>query len=138
MNIRRAKIILAGLGLLLLSLVSLADSGHGQRLFALANVIPGGDKVGHFVLFGPLAFLVNLVWQAGTVRWFGLRWLKGSVAIMAVVTLEECSQVLFRSRTFDLLDLAADGLGIWLCGRLAIYYLNWRRLKTVAAQLPRG
>lgn len=133
MKIRRAKVALVLLGLFLVSLVVLADSGEGGWLFALSGKIPAGDKVGHFILFGPAAFLVNLLWRAATIRLLGVRVLKGSAVFLAIVALEESSQVFFRSRTFDLLDLAADALGIWVCGRLAVGYLNWKRAQIRAA-----
>ena len=136
MNIRRAKIALAGFVLFLVALVVLADSGHGQRLFALASCIPAGDKIGHFVLFGILAFLVNFIWRTAPMRLLGLRVLKGSAVIMAVVTLEECSQILFRARSFDLLDLASDALGIGLFGWLAVAYLERKRKPLQPATVP--
>ncbi len=124
---RRVQIALAGFALFLVSLVILADSGHGGRLFQLANTIPFGDKVGHLMLFGTLSFLLNLRLGGAELRVFAGRMLQGSALILPVVTLEECSQVLFRARSFDLLDLAADVAGIWLCGRLAVRCLNWKR-----------
>jgi hypothetical protein len=127
MQIRHAKIALVGFVLFLVSLITLADSGHGRWLFALAETIPAGDKLGHLVLFGTLSFLVNLIWNAETIQLLGLRILKGSAAVMALTTLEECSQVLFRSRSFDLLDLASDALGIWLAGWLATACLQRKR-----------
>jgi VanZ family protein len=130
MKIRRAKIILAGFVLFLVVLVTLADSGRGHWLFALAGTIPAGDKVGHFVLFGTLSFLVNLIGQAQTVRLAGRQVLKGSAVVLALVTMEEASQVFFRARTCDLVDLASDALGIWVFGRLAAVYLKRRPLQT--------
>ena len=128
-KIRRAKIVLAGFIGFLVSLVLLADSGHGSALFRLANTIPFGDKVGHLILFGTLSFLVNLLLRGAELKVFTWRVLKGNALILPVVTLEECSQVCFRSRTFDLVDLASDIVGISLCGWLAVAYLNWKRAK---------
>ena len=118
---------LAGFVLFLVGLVGLADSGHGSILFRAAGIIPFGDKVGHMMLFGILSFLVNLLLRGAELRVFAWRMLKGSALILPIVTLEECSQVFFRSRTFDLIDLTADIVGIWLCGWLAVTYLNWKR-----------
>lgn len=115
---RYTKSALIAFSLFLAGLVVLADSGHGGWLFALAGRIPAGDKLGHFLLFGTLSCLLNGHWRGKTLRLFGRTALWGSTLIMAVVTLEECSQVFFRSRTFDLLDLTADAVGIWFGGRL--------------------
>ena len=129
MQSRRAKIVLAGFVFFLVGLVVLADSGHGSLLFRVAGIIPFGDKVGHMMLFGILSFLVNLLLRGAELRVFAWRMLKGSAVILPIVTLEECSQVFFRSRTFDLIDLTADIVGIWLCGWLAVTYLNWKRAR---------
>jgi glycopeptide antibiotics resistance protein len=127
MKIRRAKVALVGFIGLLIALVVLADSGSGQWLFSLAAFLPAGDKLGHVILFGILSFLTNLLARGQTMRFLGRPALKWNVILMVVVTLEECSQLFFRSRSFDLLDLSSDALGIWLFGRLAVAYLTRKR-----------
>jgi VanZ family protein len=133
MKIRRAKVVLIVFVAFLVALVALADSGHGQQLFLLAKKVPAGDKVGHFLLFGTLSFLVNLVLRAAEVRLWRIAFLKGSAIVASLVTLEEFSQLFFRSRSFDLGDLTADILGIWLCGWLARKYLAWKRVRSKPA-----
>lgn len=133
MRVRRAKIVLVAFVAFLVALVALADSGHGQPLFQLAKKIPAGDKLGHFVLFGTLSFLVNLILRAVEIRWWKFTVLKGSAIVISLVTLEECSQLFFRSRSFDLGDLAADLLGICFCGWLAKRYLAWKQSRVFPA-----
>jgi polysaccharide biosynthesis protein VpsQ len=133
MRIRRAKIVLVAFVAFLVALVALADSGHGQQLFQLARKVPAGDKLGHFVLFGTLSFLVNLVLRAPEIRLGRITFLKGSAIVGTIVTAEEFSQLFFRSRSFDLGDLTADLLGIWLGGWLARKYLAWKRAATIPA-----
>ena len=127
MRIRRAKIVLVAFVAFLVALVALADSGHGQQLFQLAKKVPAGDKIGHLLLFGTLSFLVNLVLCAREIRLWRLTILKGSAIVGSIVTVEEFSQLFFRSRSFDLGDLTADLVGIWLGGWLARKYLAWKR-----------
>jgi len=127
---RPAKLALFGFVVFLTVLVWRADSGRAHWLFDLARSVPGGDKAGHFILFGVLSFLVNLVMRAAVFRWGKLTVLKGSVIVTAFVTAEELSQLFFISRSFDLLDLSAGMVGIWLFGQLARRYL---RPKTVLA-----
>lgn len=127
MKVKRAKVVLIGFVLFLVAVVVMADAGLGDWLFNLVHSIPAGDKVGHVILFGTLSFLANLQAGGRTIHLVKLPVLKWSAIIMLLVTLEECSQVFFRSRTFDLLDLASDALGIWLFGRLAVACLNSRR-----------
>jgi len=121
---RCARLALFGFGLFLSGLVCLADSGRARWLFRMAESIPGGDKAGHFVLFGLLAFLVNLVMSATVVRFGRLALLKGSAIVMVIVIAEEVSQLLFVSRSFELLDLTADLAGIWIFGQLACHCLK--------------
>ena len=90
----------------------------------MAESVPGGDKIGHFILFGILAFLVNLVLRATVVRSGGRAMLLGSIIVMTIVVAEEVSQLFFTSRTFELLDLTADLAGIWAFGRLARWYVK--------------
>jgi len=105
----------------------------------MAESIPGGDKIGHFVLFGLLSFLVNLVLQATVVRCGRLTILKGSALVMVIVIAEEVSQLLFVSRSFEVLDLAADLAGIWFFGQLPGLYSKRERvvaLQSIATARP--
>jgi len=137
LKIRWAQVALFGWVTFLIGLVLLADSGRGRRLFDLVQAVPAGDKLGHFVLFGILSFLVNLLFRAAEIRLGRISVLKGSAIIAVIVTLEECSQLFFRWRTFDLVDLAADIAGIWLFSRLARHYLQWKKLKLQPAPARR-
>lgn len=126
---RCARVALVGFGLFLCALIWLADTGHERWLFRLARLIPGGDKTGHFILFGLLAFLVNLVLLGTVFRCGRLGILSGSAIVMVVAVAEELSQLFFVTRTFELLDLSAGLLGIWVFGQLARLYLKRERLR---------
>lgn len=52
-----------------------------------------------------------------------------STVVMSLATVEEFSQLFLRSRSFDLGDLTADLLGIWVCGWLARKYLVQKGMK---------
>lgn len=112
--------------ILLAGIVFLADNHQYHTLFNGIRRIPGGDKLGHFLLMGLLSFLLNASLSCRTVRVFAARVLLGSVIACAAVTLEELSQIFVRYRTFDLLDLLFDYAGIWAFGRLA-FCLKLRR-----------
>lgn len=114
-----ARLALVGFVGFLFALIWLADAGRGQWLFNLVRLIPGGDKAGHFVLFGLLSLLLNVVLRAAVVRWGKLPVLKGSLIVGLFAVAEEVSQLFFAARTFDLLDLTAGLVGIWIFGRLA-------------------
>ena len=119
------------LGVLVLfvgTLIGLADAGRGRELFAWVAHVPAGDKFGHFMLFGGLAFLANTALAGARLQWGAITLLKGSLFVLVPTVIEEFSQLFFRSRTFDLLDLLADGVGIFLGGWLALALMrqfNW-------------
>lgn len=123
MNIRYIALAFT---LFILGVIYLANTQ--ANIFAFVNMIPLGDKWGHFILIGTLSFLVNLaVWQNGRAQG---RW--GIVKVSAIVTLfvalEEISQIWLPNRTFSLLDLTFDLLGIITFGAIAHYLTRHGRL----------
>lgn len=107
--------------LFIVLIILAADLGVGSSFFALVNQIPGADKSGHFILIGLLAFFV--IWSVMETYPTSSRsaWIKGMLALAAIVTLEECSQVFLRFRGFSLIDLVFDYLGILFFGCLAAF-----------------
>ena len=74
---------------------------------------PGGDKLGHFVLFGILSLLLNrsalsLLPNHNPTRLV----LTVSLLLSIVIGLEEWSQSLFPTRTMSLTDLIASYTGV--------------------------
>jgi polysaccharide biosynthesis protein VpsQ len=116
---------LTGIFILILVLIVIgADRGVLPALLKAMYPFPGGDKVGHFVLMGTLALLVNVSLSLRTITILSRRVLLGSLIVAAVVTLEECTQVFFANRTFSLTDLSFDYLGI-----VCFSYLAWWLMK---------
>jgi VanZ family protein len=107
------------LALVLVAIVVAADRtalpGAIQRLYAF----PGGDKVGHAVLFGGLAFLATLAFPRRTIALGPVRLPLAAVVVTVLVALEEASQARFPGRTLSLADLAASCLGIVVGAALA-------------------
>ena len=120
----RIKILTAVYVCVLAVIVFLADKRTTQYLFKAIRNLPYGDKIGHFLLMGFFSFLLNLALSARTVSAWKFRYLLGSLIVLTVVTAEEFSQIFIRGRTFDLGDLAADFLGIFLFGELARFICN--------------
>ena len=107
-------------GLLVVALVVVADRGGGPGLFPGFYNRPGMDKLGHMVLMGTLAYLVNRSVRTARPEWAGARWLsKATVVVLVLVTLEEFSQMWLPHRTFEWWDLAADYVGILVFGGLS-------------------
>lgn len=91
-----------------------ADTGEKIHWFLLVESLPFGDKLGHFWLYGALAFLLNLSLQLRTRRIAGWTIYRGSLWVLAFALGEEFSQVFFATRTVDAGDLMADVIGIAL------------------------
>jgi VanZ family protein len=93
-----------------------ADRQLARGFFGWVQTIPLGDKLGHFVLMGTLAFLLNTALKRRRI-WPGVQ-LGGVIAAVFVVG-EEISQRWMPWRTFDYGDLLADFLGIALADWLS-------------------
>lgn len=115
----RMKIFLVVYIFVLAFIIFLADRRGTRYMLSFVGNIPYGDKLGHFLLMGGFSFLLNMVLSARTFRLWKFRYLLGSVIVLAVVTIEELSQMFVAGRTFDRSDLVFDFLGIFLFGELA-------------------
>jgi polysaccharide biosynthesis protein VpsQ len=109
--------------LILISIVLLADEGSLPKPIAMIYEFRYGDKAGHFLLTGVLALLVSLsmpIREGASVK---RNLLLGILSVMAIVTMEEFSQIFFSSRTFSLLDLSSSYIGI-CCFGAAGYWIR--------------
>lgn len=115
-----AKIAAILFFLFLLLVIVAADAGRMPPLLRAMHDFPQGDHVGHFVLFGILAFLSARAFPRA-VRIGRLPVPLISVALLLFAIGEECSQRLFSTRTWDLVDMACSIVGIvagsWLASR---------------------
>ncbi len=93
------------------TVVYAADIGVGAQYWGWLRHVPMGDKVCHCGLMFTLCVLANLVLKC---RILSLQHgiLLGTVIVSIVVVGEEFSQIWIPGRSFDLLDLTADFLGI--------------------------
>jgi VanZ family protein len=108
--------------LFLILIIVLADAGR-LGMLAIVYQIPYADKVGHFVLYGILALLINLTLFRSIDNRSRTRTAFISGLILALlIGLEEFSQRSFPHRTFSLGDLTASYLGLiffsWLALRI--------------------
>ncbi|HEX7555880.1 MAG TPA: VanZ family protein, partial [Leptolinea sp.] len=97
--------------LALVWIVLTADFGSMPPFIYALYHYPNGDKLGHFLLFGLLAFLVNLSLSGRMVTILKINIPMGSLLIAGFAAIEEFSQIFFPSRTASLLDLASSLLG---------------------------
>ncbi|ABV34778.1 conserved hypothetical protein [Shewanella sediminis HAW-EB3] len=109
----------------ILWVIYLANTGSTSVFFELVGVLPYGDKLGHFCLFGMLTFLFNLASRCKSFPIGRFRLYYGTAVVTIFVLAEEISQGFIPSRTFDLMDLTADALGI-----LSFTYVTYLSSKT--------
>ena len=107
--------------LLVTLIVVAADKGDLPNLISALYSFPGGDKVGHFLLMGTMSFLVNFSLTAPPTSLQVRKVVKASIVIVLLVTLEEISQLWFRTRTFSFADLSFSYLGICFGLTLAMF-----------------
>ena len=98
--------------LFILLVIVLADM-DGLGFLRFINRIPFGDKIGHFVLYGILTFLVDLaLFRSLPLLNRRLLVLRVALILALLIGLEEFSQQYFPNRSFDLVDLAFSYLGV--------------------------
>jgi hypothetical protein len=100
-------------------IVVLADLGTIGVWIDRIHSVPLGDKALHLVLAAGLAFFAN-----------AMRIPRANLVLFPAVMLEELSQRWIPDRTFDLLDMAADVIGLTLGSAIAI---GWMRRQAAAA-----
>jgi len=106
-----------------IAVIVLADHGSLPHSVRALYDFPNGDKVGHFFLFGVLTFFLTRAFLSS----FPSKprgWVALSIGLILAlfIALEEWSQQLFPTRTFDLLDLLASYAGIVAFAILAVYW----------------
>lgn len=108
----------------IIAVVVLADTGNLPHSIRALYDFPNGDKLGHFILFGLLDFfLARAFLSSFPSRPRGWVTLSIGLTLALLIALEEWSQKLFSTRTFDLMDLSAGYLGL-LVGGWAAYKTN--------------
>ncbi|MCP4768246.1 MAG: VanZ family protein [Gammaproteobacteria bacterium] len=77
-------------------------------VLSFVRMVPYGDKIAHFVLFGLLGMLCGLqTWRIELIRiWPGI------ILTTGIAIADELLQLVFASRTFSFVDLLANLLGI--------------------------
>ena len=104
-----------------------ANTGSSNPVFELVGSLPYGDKIGHFSLFGILTLMFNLTSRFKTFSLGCINLYYGTAIVSIFVLLEELSQGLIPTRTLDIMDLAADSIGITLFSLLS--YVIAKRFK---------
>lgn len=99
-------------GLFIVCIIILADLGM-LDILGFVNRIPNGDKAGHFILYGVLAFLIDLaLFRSHRHLSRKLLVLRVASILILLIGLEEYSQQFFSKRTPDWVDLTFSYLGV--------------------------
>jgi VanZ family protein len=89
-----------------------ADTSRMPSWMYLIYHFPNGDKVGHFGLYGIMAFLMNVSFPNWKYRVGSVTLPGGGLLFSVFSILEEISQSFFASRNSSLLDVTCSLLGI--------------------------
>ena len=93
---------------------AIAYTGNGPTYFAFLKYVPGGDKTGHTLLMCFLAIVLSWLLSFRGLYFKKVRIYYGVLSVFVFITIEEFLQLLSPNRNFDLIDLAANYLGIVL------------------------
>ncbi|MCO1334734.1 VanZ family protein [Microbulbifer sp. OS29] len=107
----------------------LANTGSSSVLFDLTQAIPFGDKIGHIFLYGTFSIILILATRSTSSRFGPVEIYYGALAVLIFALTEEISQAFIVNRTFDLIDLVSDLIGVILANILVYYFNKLRRRK---------
>ncbi len=99
-----------------------ASLGLYNPFFKYVKEIPYGDKVMHVFLLGMFTYCTNILIKFHSFKLSNRILLTGSLIIFVLATLEEISQYWIPTRTFDLMDLAGNYIGISLATFFILKY----------------
>jgi hypothetical protein len=96
-------------------IIYLANTGQGGHYWSFLTGIPMGDKLGHIGLLGFFSLILNLSLRCRRLGPF----LLGSCLLVTCMLIEEASQQFLVHRSFDLIDMLANLVGILAGGALS-------------------
>jgi len=91
-----------------------ANLGNNNIFFELIDSIPFGDKLGHFVLYGSLSIFTVIALNYHCVLIKERHIPSGAILVLVLAILEEATQLFLANRTFDMIDISADIVGIFV------------------------
>jgi VanZ family protein len=113
-----AVVLTAVFALFIAWVIYMANTGQKSIFFDLVKMLPYGDKIGHFFLFGLLALGATIAFKFRSIKLGQLAVPYGAILISCLVVIEELSQKFIPGRTFDLNDIIASLAGVLVCGVL--------------------
>jgi hypothetical protein len=113
----------------------IAYTGNGSVYLAFVDDVPGKDKTGHVVMIGCMSLLLSWLSSFRFLPLKNVRLYYGIVAVFIFITIEEFLQLLAPYRSFDLIDLSCNYLGI-LLAHLICLLIGMPRSKVEMADVP--
>lgn len=107
------KLLAIAFVLFLALVIFWANTRTMPTLMRQIYIFPFGDKLGHFVLYAILAYLLTAAMPFKKLSIGKITIPLGVVLALSLATLEEFSQLFIPSRTADWLDLTSGYLGIY-------------------------
>lgn len=103
-------------------------TGVGESLTAFFHRADVIDKVGHFIFFGALSFLIHRSVRVSLAGSTGMVIAVSCSIAFVLGVADEFSQIWINDRNFDYNDLWANMLGVCLIGPLACFTFENRRI----------
>lgn len=116
-------------------MIAEADLNKSNYLMAIGHSVPYGDKIGHFLLFGILALLLNMAFKFRQIKVWIRHFHVGSLWVFVFAFCEEISQLAIDSRTFDTIDMLFDLFGIGVFSSVAFRRYLVKKVKGFADYL---
>lgn len=104
--------------MLICLLIISADCGALPLLLGRLRVVPFGDQIGHFFLIGMLSLTFTILTNFKVTKLGKFTPFLGCLVVFVLITIEEGSQMFLKYRTFSVLDMIANYLGIIVFGHL--------------------
>ena len=126
-------ILILFLFIIIIPTIVLADLGRLPGFLAAVYAFPDGDKVGHFGLYGILAFLLVAVVPVADDQKPSRNAILSCLILIVFIGIEEVSQILLANRSADLVDFICSVLGVVVFG-----YVAWRVKGKKVSSRPNG
>lgn len=120
-KITTAQIIFTSYLLFLSTVIFMKNLNRGNSVFGILQNIPHVDKLGHFFLYGLLTYLMSFALRQRRFKLLNIRIPLAPFIMLIATFMEECSQIMQEFRTFSLLDMLANIIGVVCFGSLAIW-----------------
>lgn len=119
-------------------LILSADLDHDNIVMTIGHSVPHGDKIGHFLIFGIGALLLNMALSFRQVKISFRHFHLGSIIVFSFAICEEFTQIFFDTRNFDFVDMLFDLIGIGVFSSISFRKYLIRQLRSLTKYLSQA